>query len=46
MTDTCKVTSTAEMGNDDVGAMNELFHKLMDEEMHIEIRGLCIDRIQ
>ena len=45
MSETCKVNFIAEMDNDDVGAMNELFVNLMDEEMHIECKDLGIERI-
>ena len=41
----CKVTFYANMDEADIGAMNELFAKLMSEEMHIETYNLEIKSV-
>ena len=41
-----KVTFDAEMDNCDVNAMNDLFVKLMDEEMHIDCSNLSMEPIK
>ena len=41
-----KVTFLAEMDEEDVGAMNEYFKQVMEEEMHINPQHLRIEQVK